>query len=418
MLNGVSRFINLSNNYNVMMSVALLKRIVEEQREEVNSARIKPRQIFKEVEKAMELKEVTVLSGVRRAGKTYIMYHLARKFDGVYVNFEDERLMQFDLSDFDKLYNLSGRKPLLLDEVHNVKGWEKFVRRVHNKTKVVVSGSNSQLLSSEYATVLTGRTITFDVFPLTYSEFLEFKEVSPSIHSFERYMDLGGFPRIVETERQEFIREYFNMIIYKDVLPRFSIKYGEFLKDLAVYLLSNIGKPFTYRSLTKVVGIKHEMTVKEYIKHLESSYLLYTIQKYHPSFRIREAAPKKVYAVDSAFAKIGIPDISLRSRLLENIVYIHLMQQFGRENVFYSVKEHEVDFLITKNLKPKIAFNVSYSITDSKTLKREIKGLLELRKGIRRYLITLYPLDFDLPEEIEHIPAVDFLSNAQSIEQK
>ncbi len=324
-----------------MISIALLKRILEEQEDEIYSLKIKPRSITKKLDKSMQMKEITVLSGVRRSGKTYLMYHLARKFNGIYINFEDERLMRFDASDFDKLYNLVGNRPLLLDEVQNVYGWEKFAHRIHNRTKVVVSGSNSKLLSSEFTTILTGRTITFDIYPLDYSEFLNFRELNPSIQTFEKYIDLGGFPRIVETGETNLIREYFNMIIYKDILPRFNIKYGEALKDLSIYLLSNIGKPFSYRSLTNIVGIKHEMTIKEYIKHLESTYLMYSIQKYHPSFKTREISPKKIYAVDPLFSRIGISDLSVRTRLLENIIYLYLIitthLSFYCENRFFWV---------------------------------------------------------------------------------
>ncbi len=401
-----------------MIAIQLLKRIIEEQQEEIKTAKVRERKIIREVEKSMELEEVTVLTGVRRAGKTYIMYYLAKKFGGVYVNFEDERLVGFDIGDFDKLYNLVGKKTLFLDEVQNIKGWEKFVRRIHKKTKVVVSGSNSSLLNSEFTTALTGRTITFEVFPLDYEEFLSFKGLAPSINSFEKYIDLGGFPRVVQTEEKEFIREYFNMIIYKDVIPRFNIKYGEALKELAVYLVSNIGKPFSYRSLTRVVGIRHEMTIKEYIKHLESSYLISTLQKYHPSFRKRELFPKKVYSIDPSFSKIGSVDLSIRSRALENIIYLHLLRSFGRNNLYYFANKGEVDFLIAPNLNPKIAINVSYSIDNKKTLAREVRGLMELKPSIKKYLLTLYPLDFDLPREITPIPVIDFLINAHLIEQK
>ncbi len=399
----------------LMVSLTLLKRILDEQEEDMKYVRIKPRELFKDIEDSMDLKEITVLSGVRRSGKTYILYHLARKFDGVYLNFEDERLIGFEYEDFDKLYNLVGSRPLLLDEVQNVRGWEKFVRRIHNKVKVVVSGSNSQLLGSEFATTLTGRTITFNIYPLNYSEFLNFKELNPSIHSFERYLELGGFPRIVETERKEFIREYFDMIIYRDILPRFNIKYSEALKDLAVYLLSHIGKPYSYRNLSRVIGIKHEMTVKEYIRHLESSFLVYELQKFDPSYRSRERSPKKIYTVDPMFARIGFSDHSVNSRLLENIVYLHLIRKFGRKNVYYYLGDREIDFLIAENLKPKMAINVSYSIENEDTLEREIKGLLSINPKLKKYLITLYPLDFDLPKSITHVPAVELLSGKVSL---
>ncbi len=393
-----------------MISTIQLKRIIEEQQEEVKHAKIKPREIIPELEASMDLEEITILTGARRSGKTYLMYHLAQKYDGIYINFEDERLIGFDVKDFEKLHYLIGEKPLLMDEVQNVEGWEKFARRVHRKNKVIVSGSNVQLLNSEFATALTGRTLTFQVFPLSYKEFLSFKGLSPSVSSFENYLDIGGFPRIVETGKKEFIREYFEMILYRDVVPRFNIKHIGALRTLALYLLSNVGKPFSYRSLLQITGMKHEMTIKNYVQYLESSYLIFTLYKYHPSFKTRERSPKKAYTVDPLFPTLGTPDISIRSRLLENIIYIHLIKQYGKENVYYYQDKQEIDFLIAQKLQPSIAMNVSYSITDKKTFNREINALLRLNPKIKKYLITLYPLNFDLPDGINYISAIDLLT--------
>lgn len=401
-----------------MIPLILLKRVIEENSNEINNTDIKRREVIPDLEKAMKMKEITVLSGIRRSGKSYLMYYLAKKFGGAYINFDDERLINFDVQDFDRLYNLTGGKTLFLDEVQNIKGWERFANRIQTKTKLVVSGSNSSLLSSEFTTRLTGRTITFDIYPLSYSEFLNFKNLKPAIDTFEKYLDIGGFPRIVETEEKVLIKEYFNLIIYKDIIPRFNIKHAESLRELAVYLISNIGKPYTYRSLTKVIDIQHEMTIKEYIKHIESAFLLSSLSRYHPSLRKREALPKKIYSIDPLFSTIGFSDETIRSRLLENVVYLHLIKLFGRNNVYYYLEKNEVDFLITKNMRPTIAINVAYAIYDNNTLKREIAGLLSLDKNIKKYLITLYPLDFDLPRGIKHISVIDFLVNAQSIEQK
>ena len=198
-----------------------------------------------------------VLHGIRRSGKTYLMFMLFKECkDALYVNFEDERLSGITLSDLDDLYlnYLMIKEPerpvMFLDEIQNIKGWEKFVARLQSKVKFIISGSNASLLSSEYATVLTGRYIAFRVHPLSFKEVLgakKIKSLNPSIteqkavllNHFYQFLDYGGFPDASLNRDPLLLKSYFEGILYRDILPRFTIQNNVALETLAHYLISN-----------------------------------------------------------------------------------------------------------------------------------------------------------------------------------
>jgi len=393
-----------------------IKEICEELSHDIENSDVKHRGVTDEIEKTMDMEEVTAAAGVRRAGKTYVMYELIKKHGGVYINFEDERLIDFSLSDFEKLYSIALEAKsefLYLDEVQNIRGWEKFAARAQKKMKLFVSGSNSSFLGSEFSSVLTGRTMTFHVYPLSFKEFLDFRDSTAKTKDelraeFERYLELGGFPRIVLSGQKSLALEYFNRIIYRDIIPRFRIKKPDSIHRLAVYLLSNVGMKFSYRKVKEYCNLKHESTVKLYTSYLEQAFLLNTLNKFDPSLKHQEASPKKVYAVDTAFSEVAGPFTADKTRLFENVVFGELRRRMPDNGIFYAEKKGEVDFLVSKSANPLTAINVSYAINDSKTFERELRGLAEMKSGIKKVLITLYPPAFDIPKGITYIDASDF----------
>ncbi|MBA3044534.1 AAA family ATPase, partial [archaeon] len=180
----------------MMTSNDVLEDIVEEWRNIIQKERVIHRDVADDVEKSLGMEEISVVQGVRRAGKTFILYELFKRQDGIYLNFEDERLYDFTLPDFEKVVDIAGehqKKILYLDEVQEVPGWEKFAHRAHRRFKIFVTGSNSKLLSSEYASALVGRTKSFTILPLSYPEFLRFKNMELSRNSFMDYLHTGGF---------------------------------------------------------------------------------------------------------------------------------------------------------------------------------------------------------------------------------
>lgn len=351
------------------------------------------------IEKTLSYEEVTVIKGVRRSGKTFTLYELFQKHGGVYINFEDDRLYDFSIEDFEKVMDIikeNDHNILYLDEVQEVSGWEKYAHRIHRKIKILVTGSNSKLLSSEFSKSLVGRTKSYSIYPLSYQEFLRFKKMRRSRNSLSDYMKTGGFPRIVLTNDSSLASEYFERIIYRDILGREKLMYPEAMKTLALYLISNIGKEFSYRSLKNVCGIKHENTIKDYIGMLKDAYLIHVINRFHPSLKVQESYGKKTYAIDPSFAhlgKRGSPDIG---RILENMVFLHFLRK--GYDIYFGKNKKEVDFIICKGLKPQKIMNVTYEAEKKGTKERELTSLSHFQKeiGVEAEMISMYP--FKVPK--------------------
>ena len=377
----------------MMTSNDVLEDIVEEWRNIIQKERVIHRDVADDVEKSLGMEEISVVKGVRRAGKTFILYELFKRQDGIYLNFEDERLYDFTLADFEKVVDIAGehqKKILYLDEVQEVPGWEKFAHRAHRRFKMFVTGSNSQLLSSEYASALVGRTKSFTILPLSYPEFLRFKNMELSRNSFMKYLHTGGFPRIVLTGDISLIREYFERIIYRDIISRARIKYPDALKTIALYLLSNVGKEFSYRSLKAISGIRHENTLKEYIGLLKDAFLIDVLSRYSPSLKVQASYSKKAYAVDTAFITLGKRKGEDTGRILENMVYLHLKR---KKDVYFLKNTKEVDFIVCQGLQPIKLVNVSYEAEKKETINREVDSLFYFGKmyKVPLELVSVYP---------------------------
>jgi predicted AAA+ superfamily ATPase len=393
-----------------MVSKDVLEDVIEEWTEEISNEKVIHRDISGEIEKTLNYEEVTVIGGVRRSGKTFTLYELFQKHGGIYINFEDDRLYDFTIDDFEKVVDITkknNQKILYFDEVQEVSGWEKFAHRTHRKIKILVTGSNSRLLSSEFSKSLVGRTKSYSIYPLSYSEFLRFRKLKRSRNSLSDYMKVGGFPRIVLTDDLSLANEYFERMIYRDILGREKVMYPEAVKTLAIYLLSNIGKEFSYRSLKNICGVKHENTVKDYIGKLKEAFLIQVINRFHPSLKIQESYGKKAYAIDPSFVHLGKRGGPDRGRILENMVFLHLLRE-GYE-VYFGKNKKEVDFVICEGLKPQRIMNVTYEAETMETKERELASLLHFQKEIdvEGAIVSMYP--FKLSKDIELLLAHRFL---------
>lgn len=403
MLNSVGKFIYLHIHVKIdtMISLSVLEDIVEEHTKYIQREKVIHRDLADEVEKSLDYEEITVVKGVRRAGKTFLLYELFRKHGGLYINFEDERLYGFTLEDFEKLNDIASRinaSFMFLDEVQVVQGWEKFAHRAHRRIKIVVTGSNSSLLGSDYSSALVGRTKSYSVFPLSYNEFLRFCSLENERNSFLEYMRIGGFPRIVLTGDIELAKEYLDSIIYKDLIGHHNIRNPQALRNLIVFLLSNVGKEFSYRSLKTVSGLKHDQTIKEYIGLLEDVFLVNTIMRYSPSLKKQARYGKKIYAVDPAFIHLGKRGDADHGRILENVIFLHLKRK--GYDLYYGMDKKEVDFIIAKGLRPLKIVNVTYMAENEKTREREISSLKFFMDTMKvpAEIISLYP--FKIPDNI------------------
>jgi hypothetical protein len=386
-----------------MTSRDVLRDVIEDLADDIRRDNVIHRDLTEKLKESIKMEEVTVVKGVRRSGKTFMLYELWKEFGGTYINFEDDRLADFEIADFQKIVDIAmenGSNILYLDEVQEVEGWEKFAHRIHRKMKVFITGSNSRLLSSDYSESLVGRTKSYISNTLSFSEFLRFKDLAPDRNSFLEYMRIGGFPRVVLTEDLDLVKEYLDRIIYRDIIARNDIKYPEALRSIAHYLLSNVGKEFSYRSLRELSGISHESTIKEYIALLEEAFLLNTINAFSWSLKTQERYSKKVYATDHSMAFTGSRRGFDQGRILENIIYKHL---YTLGTLYFFKDRGEVDLLLCEGLTPLMGINSTFESESETTLLREIKGLSKVRElfDIPVELVSVYPLG-ELPRGIEN----------------
>ncbi|MGM0573348.1 MAG: ATP-binding protein, partial [Bacteroidota bacterium] len=276
------------------------------------------------------------------------------------------------------------------DEIQNVAGWERFVRRLHDyKNKVYVAGSNASMLSRDLGTHLTGRYCQKELFPFSFAEFLEFQsgeiplksffstEEKVQLHGkFLKYFQQGGFPAYLQSGNSQYLKGLYESIIYRDVMVRNSLTNEKEILELVHYAASNTSRLFSYNSLTKVVGVKNATTVKNYLSFLEDTYLNFLVSKYDFSVKKQIQNPKKIYFIDLGVVReLGFHHSEDNGRLLENLVFIELKRR-GKE-IYYHAQKHECDFLIKEKNRIKEAIQVSWSIHNPATREREIAGLIE-----------------------------------------
>ncbi|MGM9694277.1 MAG: ATP-binding protein [Alloprevotella sp.] len=395
----------------------LLKKIIFEQQEACKHfvENTIPRHIEEEW---LNTSEVLIISGIRRCGKSVLVQQLRQKLPekDFFFNFDDERLIKFSVSDFQTLqecfYELFGEQhTYYFDEIQNVEGWETFVRRLYNEgNKVIVTGSNARMLSRELGTHLTGRYISVEIYPFSFSEYLELCDVHPEqkdffttsgrsllVGRFRDYLERGGFPKYLQTSSPVYLSALYESIVFRDVIVRNGLTNEKEIKELVFYLASNAAKRITYTSLGKAIGVRHAETVKNYLEYIQQTYLIFQLLKYDTSLKTQMLNPKKVYFIDNAIVnRIGFNVTENAGIKLENLVLIELKRR-GCDVFYYSDKK-ECDFVVRQGFKVVQAFQVTASMSDAKTGKREIDGLLEAMRAFN--LKEGHVLTLDEKEEI------------------
>jgi len=373
-----------------------------------------PRQGYLErINKFLPTDEVVALTGVRRCGKsTILLQALAELFKAkvprantLYVNFEDPKF--YNSLNIDLLDNIwqayidylkpKGKVYLVLDEVQKVKGWEHWVRSKYDRkenVKIFITGSNSELLSPEFATVLTGRHLQLSVTPLNFREFLQFKGMDVEsdklwivknkaklLNLSLEYLVTGGFPKVVLTEdeslRKELLSQYFSDILTKDIVERYRVKDVSKLRNLALFYSTNFTRSYSFNKVKKVADFSLSLdSVYRFSHYMESAFLISFLQRFSYSIKNQMHAQRKVYLVDNGIHNaVAFKFSEDKGKLLENAVYRHL-RSTNREVYYYSEKK-EVDFVCKQGLKVKELYNVCYSLDDKETLLRETAALIE-----------------------------------------
>src|SRR3989338_3420328 len=385
-----------------MMLKETLRDIVKSQRknlEEIETGVI--REKLDDID--LNLPFALVISGVRRCGKSTLLLQLIRKRKNFYYfNFEDPRTAAFDVDDFQKLNDVfveeNGKSDYyFFDEIQNAQKWEIFVRQMlDKKMHFVLTGSNASLLSKELGTRLTGRHLRFELFPFSFREFLKLTKKKPGIDSFKSYLKKGGFPQYIKDKRNEILYELLNDIITRDIVIRYNLRNSKLVKEIAVYMSTNIGKEFSYRSLKETFGLGSVNTLISLISYFEDSYLFFTVPRFSYSLKKQIKNPKKIYAIDNGLSATNSASFSEdKGRMLENAVFLHLRRKY--KNIFYFREKHECDFLVVEKNNIIAAIQVCYELNDDNK-EREIKGLQEALENLN--LKEGLILTFDQEDEL------------------
>lgn len=382
----------------------------------------------------LDTSQVVVITGIRRCGKSSLL-SLIRMALGLnesefcYCNFDDERIVPY-FSLLNDIYSIHleiyQTEPIFFfDEIQEVPGWEKFVNRMYEQgRKVFVTGSNATLLSSEISSSLTGRNKILKLFPFSFVEYLRMvgneylperltvKQRSLLLHDLNGYLETGGLPLVVKEKDMEIAHALFQDILYRDIVIRYKLSNVDEIKQIALYLASNIGKLFSYATLQSISGLKSISSVKNYLQFFEVSYLFYYLKKFDYSVKKQIMNSRKVFAVDNAIPnRLGFRFSENKGRILENTVFIELLRR-GHELYYFSGK-NECDFLVKEKLNITEAIQVAYELTAT-NFHREISGLTEAMQSYNIPKGTLIVFDDkayrgELPEGISIVPAYAWL---------
>ncbi|MDA3836721.1 MAG: ATP-binding protein [Nanoarchaeota archaeon] len=388
------------------------------------------REITKEIIKAKDTPFIKIISGVRRSGKSTILKQLKEKFGGVYINFDDERFVNFKVEDFQKLYELTielfkKNSFFYFDEIQNIVGWERFVRRISESGEnVFVTGSNATMLSKELGTHLTGRFIMFKLFPFSFREYLSLKSIKILAmttkekvklkEEFSNYLVEGGLPEYLTTKNSDYLRSLYESILYRDVMARYKLNKERELKELIYLAANSISKEISFNSVKKILGLGSTTTVSDYFSYLENTYLLFLLPKYNYSLKKQIQSGKKLYLIDNALAKqLGFSFSKNNGKLLENLIFIELKRR--NCELYYFQEKGECDFIVKEKNKITKAFQVSYELNDENK-ERELNGLIEAMKkfNLKEGTIITYDNEEEILKEdfkIKIIPAWKWLLN-------
>lgn len=373
------------------------------------------------LEPYLKIPEIKILEGARRVGKSTLMYQIIEKlleFDQniLYINFEDEILKKYTLSEIVTAYQKTSiLHNLFIDEIQNCIDWVSFIRKSYDRkelSQIWISGSNSSFIRKEFATVLTGRNITIKVYPLSFKEYLHFnqientnipmsskKEVLIKNH-FLQYIEMGAFPAVVlrPVLQKELLTSYFEDFIYKDIASRHDVNTVK-IKELGMYLATNSAKSFSYRGCAAALNM-HAQTIMDYCSYFYEIFLFNELYKFDYSLKNQISNDKKIYIADTGLANaISFRFSSDLGRILETTVHNQLKR--NQKEIYFHKQKYECDFLIKTEFKISQAIQVTKTLEDPEVKQREFRGLLEamelyqLKKGL------ILTMDEEGSEEIQ-----------------
>ncbi len=366
-----------------------------------------PRSLYDDkISSFLDSDEIVVIKGIRRSGKSTLMINQVKRLiksgvkkeDILIVNLEDPRFINhLNLELLEKIketyleyLNPSAKPYIFLDEVQNIPDWENWVNKEYelSLSKLIITGSNSSMLSSEIASTLSGRYLSLEVYPLSFSEYLDFLDIEVKNmlefidkkidikRAFESYLRDGGFPKVVkikDSEKRELLTTYKDSILLKDIVARYRLKNFHILEDLSAFLLSNSGIVQSINRLKNNFSISYDMA-SSYVEYLKSAYMLFEVKKFDYSLKKQTVNDKKYYSIDLGISNLfRVANLQTRGRDLETVVFLELKRRGYKIYYYKTSNDLECDFLLQKDDKIHSLVQVSKTLKDEKTKLRELR---------------------------------------------
>ena len=390
-----------------------MRTIISNQRKERDLLLFRPylsRHTKYDVEDLLASKQIKLITGPRRTGKSTEALLMLKGKNFAYLNFDDGKLLNAWDDDlvWESLQSVyPGFDYLLLDEVQNLDGWDLWVSKLYRHgVNMVITGSNAKLLSSEMATLLTGRYIQIEMLPFSLAEFFAWNHKSLSGPQAEEailtndYLHKGGYPETVAARSltHSYLSTLFDSIIWKDIAKRHNVRNVDDLNNLAMYLVSNFCNPFSANELAEELGFSSVATTKKFMGYLREPYLFFYLPRYNNKLKLMKKAPQKVYVVDNGFVEAKAFSVSENlGRLLENQVFIELVRRGydTEKSLFYyrSRNDKETDFVTRQGTHVDSLIQVCYDLSSEKTLKREVDSLVECAGELKCSNLVIVTMD-------------------------
>lgn len=344
---------------------------------------------------------IKLITGPRRVGKSVFALLMLQGKNFAYLNFDDNQLLEkwdeeLAMSALDDVY--PNYDFMLLDEIQNLPDWDLWVSKLYRRGKnLIITGSNAKMLSSEMATVLTGRYLQIEMLPFSLEETMSWKNINPdreeqaaqAIVLADDYMRNGGYPETIQARSitKSYLSTLFDSILLKDVAQRHKVRNTTDLYNLATYLLSNFCNPISANELAGELGLSSVATTKKFCDYLNEPYLFFYLPRFNNKLKLMNKAPKKVYVVDNGFVQSTAFNLSENlGRLLENQIFVELLRRGyipGKTLFYYRTRnDKEIDFVTRKGAKVEQLIQVCYDMTSEKTRKRELDALVEAAEDL------------------------------------
>ena len=398
---------------------------------------IKRKLYLNQIEGLIDKEPIKIITGVRRSGKTYLLKSISDELKNRGISEENIFLISFEsmkynkIEDFQQLddcikqliKNVKGKIYFLFDEIQNVKNWEKSINayRVDLDCDIYITGSNSELLSSEMATLIAGRYYQINLYPFSFAEFIQYKkeiqnlEIDNLDELFGEYIEFGGMPplqQINNDDKYTYLEDIYDTILLKDIVARHNIRNTDMFNRILNYVIMNIGKNFSANNISKYM--KHEGrkiskdTILDYLLYSKNACFIHQAQREDIKGKKVLLHNEKYFLVDHSFYQSKYGDIENIGSILENIVYIELLRR-GYDVKIGFINENEIDFVCIKN-KEKIYIQVAYLLANDKIIDREFSALAKIDDNFDKYVLSMDKIDFST-NGLKHRNIIDFLTS-------